>query len=143
MSLLKQLTRDRLTAFKAGDKAKATLLSTVIGEARSDARRDAVRDPSDEEVLAKIRKFIKNNEEAMALGRAETVAKLREENEILEVYLPRMLSDDDIRRLLGPIVDGLPEKSPKAMGQVMAAIRGNPRIDMKRASAIAKALLAT
>ena len=142
MTLLERLISDRLAAFKAGDKARATLRATVSGEARSDARREAVRDPSEEEMLAKIRKFIKNNEEAMAAGRAETVAKLGAENEILEGYLPRMLSDEDLRRLLTPIVNGLAEKSPKAMGQVMAAIKGDPRIDMKRASAIVKAMLA-
>ena len=142
MTLLERLISDRLAAFKAGDKVRATLLATVIGEARADARREAVRDPSDEEVLAKIRKFIKNNEEAMAAGRAETTAKLAAENEILEAYLPRMLSDEELRRLLTPIVEALAEKSPKAMGQVMAAIKGDARIDMKRASAIVKAMLA-
>jgi uncharacterized protein YqeY len=141
MSVLEKLTRDRLAAFKAGDKTRATLLATVIGEARSDARREAARDPTEEEVLAKIRKFIKNNEEAMAAGRAETVAKLGAENEILDAYLPRRLADDDLRRLLQPIVDALAEKSPKAVGQVMAAVKGNPQVDMKRASAIVKELL--
>ena len=142
MTLLERLISDRLAAFKGGDKIRATLLATVIGEARADARREAVRDPSEEEMLAKIRKFIKNNEEAMAAGRAETTAKLGKENEILEAYLPRMLSDEELRRLLKPIVEALAEKSPKAMGQVMAAIKGDARIDMKRASALVKAMLA-
>ena len=142
MLLIEQLTLDRLAAFKAGDKTKATLLATLIAEARSDARRETVRDPSDDETLAKIRRFIKNNEEAMAVGRAEMAAKLGAENQILEAYLPRMLSDEELRGLLVPIVESLAEKSPKAMGQVMAAIKGDARIDMKRASAMVKAMLA-
>lgn len=141
MTLLETLTRDRLAAFKAGDRTRSTLLATVIAEARSDARREAVREPSDDELLAKIRKFIKNNEEAMASGRAETVAKLEGENEILAVYLPRMLDDDALKDIIAPIVAQLSDRSPKATGQVMARLKGMAGVDMRRASAIVKRML--
>jgi len=141
MTLIAQMTQDRLRAYKAGDRAAATLLATVIGEARSDARKETVRDPTDEELLAKVRKFIKNNEETMARAGGEMKARLAAENRVLEAYLPRMLDDEALRDRLQPIVDGLAARSPRAMGQVMAQIMGDPRIDMKRASAIVKELL--
>lgn len=141
MAMIEQLIRERVAAYKAGDKAKATLLATLIGEARADARKDAVREPTDEELQAKIRKFIKNNEETIFRAGAEKAAPLEAENRILETYLPRMLDDDALRARLQPVVDALPDKSPKAMGQVMARIKGDPQIDMKRAAAIVKQLL--
>ncbi|HDI59026.1 MAG TPA: hypothetical protein ENF48_01495 [Desulfobacteraceae bacterium] len=141
MTLLETLTRDRLAAFKAGDRTRATLLATVIAEARAGARREAVREPDDDELLAKVRKFIKNNEEAMASGRAETVAKLKAENEILAVYLPKMLDDEALKALITPIVEQLSDRSPRATGQVMARLKAVPGVDMRRASLIVKQML--
>jgi uncharacterized protein YqeY len=141
MTLLETLTRDRLAAFKAGDRARSTLLATVIAEARADARREDVREPNDDELLAKIRKFIKNNKEAMAAGRAETVAKLEGENEILSVYLPKMLDDETLKKLITPIVARLSDRSPKATGEVMGQLKGIPGVDMRRASLIVQRML--
>jgi uncharacterized protein YqeY len=80
MSLLAQLTEERLAAFKSRDKVKATLLATVIAEAKTEVRKKANRDPSDDELTAKIRKFIKNNEEALNAVAEERATALRHEN---------------------------------------------------------------
>jgi uncharacterized protein YqeY len=143
MSLLEVLTRDRLAAFKARNKVKATLLATVIAEAKTAVRKQANRDPGDEEILAIIRKFIKNNKDTMAAAPAETVAKLEAENELLDGYLPRMLDDQQLEALVQPLVEALPEKSPRAMGPIMGRLKGRADVDMKKASAIVKRLLAS
>ena len=54
-----------------------------------------------------------------------------------------MVSDEALRASVEEIVAGLPERSPKAMGQVMAQLkaRHGEAVDMKAASALVKAAL--
>ena len=59
-SLLKQLQADQLNARKARDSIKATLLTTVLGEAVKVGKDDGDRDPTDTEVMDVFKKFVKN-----------------------------------------------------------------------------------
>ena len=67
MSLLTQLKKDSMLARKAVDRVRATLLSTLIGEAEMVGKNAGNRESTDEEVQQMIRKFLKNNQEAVAV----------------------------------------------------------------------------
>jgi uncharacterized protein YqeY len=60
---------------------------------------------------------------------------------VLPAYLPEMLDDEALKKLITPIVDQLSGRSPKATGQVMAQLKGHPGVDMRRASLIVKKML--
>jgi len=64
----------------------------------------AARDLSDDEVLRVLTKEAKKRREAAAAfdgaGRAEQAAKENAEGQILDQYLPRPLSDDEIAELV-------------------------------------------
>ena len=70
-------------------------------------------------------------------------ATQRAERAILEAYLPRPLSEPELRASIAEIVAALPERSPKAMGQVMAALKAKhgDMLDSRAASALVKAAL--
>ena len=64
-------------------------------------------------------------------------ASQRAELAILGEYLPRTLAETELRASIAAIVAELPERSPKAMGQVMAALkaRHGDALDSRAASA--------
>jgi uncharacterized protein YqeY len=138
MSLLAQLKKDALLARKAADGVRATLLTTLIAEAEMVGKNAGNRESRDDEVQQTIRKFLKNNQEALAVVKdAARRAALEQESAILGGYLPAMASEDEVKALIAETVAGLAERSPKAMGAVMAALKakfGN-RFDARQANA--------
>lgn len=145
MSLLAQLKKDGLLARKAGEGVRATLLSTLIAEAEMVGKNAGNRESSDEEVQGTIRKFLKNNQEALGVIKDEARrAVLAEEAAILAAYLPPMADEAAVRALIAETVAGLADRSPKSMGVVMAALKSKfgTGFDAKQANAWVREALA-
>ena len=137
MSLLAQLKKDSLLARKAADRVRATLLSTLIGEAEMVGKNAANRESTDEEVQQTIRKFLKNNQEALGVIKDEARrAVLEQESAILTAYLPPLASDAEVQTFIAASVATLAERSPKQMGVVMGALKARygSDFDAKQAS---------
>lgn len=87
---------------------------------------------SDEEVQEVIAKAIKQRKDAMAQfesgGRADLAEKEKAEVEILSVYMPEQLSEDEVRRTVKEIIAGSGAASKaeigKVMGPAMAKLKG-------------------
>ncbi len=138
MSLLAQLKKDSLLARKAADRVRGTLLSTLIGEAEMVGKNAANRESTDEEVQQTIRKFLKNNQEALGVIKdEERRALLEQESVILTAYLPPLASDAEVQAFITATVAALAERSPKQMGVVMGALKAKygSDFDAKQASA--------
>ena len=138
MSLLAQLKKDSLLARKAADRVRGTLLSTLIGEAEMVGKNAGNRESTDEEVQQTIRKFLKNNQEALGVIKdAERRALLEQESVILTAYLPPLASDAEVQAFITATVAALAERSPKQMGVVMGALKAKygSDFDAKQASA--------
>ncbi len=145
MSLLAQLKKDNLLARKAADGVRATLLGTLVAEATMVGKNAGNRDSTDEEVQQTIRKFLKNNQEALAVIKDPARrAALAEETAILESYLPAMASEAEVRALIAETVAGLADRGPKSMGVVMAALkaRWGSDFDARQANAWVREALA-
>ena len=138
MSLLAQLKKDSLLARKAADRVRGTLLSTLIGEAEMVGKNAGNRESTDEEVQQTIRKFLKNNQEALGVIKDEARrAVLEQESAILTAYLPPLASDAEVQAFITATVAALAERSPKQMGVVMGALKAKygSDFDAKQASA--------
>ena len=145
MSLMAQLKKDSLIARKAADSVRATLLSTLIGEAEMVGKNAGNRESSDDEVQQTIRKFLKNNQEALAVIKDEgRLAILRTESDILGSYLPAMASEAEVKAFIAEIVASLTDRSPKSMGVVMGALKAKygTNFDAKQANGWVKEALA-
>ncbi|HUF45050.1 MAG TPA: GatB/YqeY domain-containing protein [Aestuariivirgaceae bacterium] len=110
---------------------------------RSAGKAEHTSDAEVREILAKMIKQRRDSTQAYeAGGRPELAQSEREEITIIEEFLPRQLSDDEIREAVRSVVaevgGGL-----KDMGKVMAALkeRYGGQMDMSRASALAKDML--
>lgn len=120
--LIEKLQADQLAARKARDTVSAALLTALVGEAAMVGKNAGNRTSTDEEVTATIRKFLKNAEETR--GRLATAGKdtavIQQEIQILEGYLPRQMTDDQLGAAIQAIIDAAPGAN---MGVVMKALK--------------------
>jgi uncharacterized protein YqeY len=136
-SMIQRLRDDALQARKdsiRGGTLRAqvtsTLLVTLQSEASMVGKNDGGRDPTDDEVLKIVKKFVKGVEDTLAvlLGRDNAqadprVAQLQVEKEVLDAYLPQQLTEAALAAEIAGIVAGITDKGPKAMGAVMKALK--------------------
>ena len=94
-------------AMKAKEERKLSTLRMVnstIKNADIEARGQGKPPLSDEALLSVLQKMIKQRQEAVELydkgGRAELAAGEREEIAIISAYLPKQMSDDDVKAAL-------------------------------------------
>lgn len=141
MSVLEQVQGDVRTAMKARDRERAAALRMVVDVLQQDAKLG-----KGDEVAVLQRERKKRLEAARAYegaGRAEQAAAESFEAGLIEAYLPRQLSDEELGELVAAAVAETGAGEIKQMGQVMAALmpKVEGRADGKRVSAAVRAKL--
>lgn len=114
MSLKEKIKTNMIASSKQGRELERTLLRTVLGEIQ---RKEAKADLNDEQIIAVIKKMHSNNLETIDKldGASAMAERLAEENIILESYLPKTLSVEEIAEALRGIEDkilGAPNDGP-------------------------------
>ena len=146
MKLLEKIINEMYLSMKSGDKTKANALRTLVSKLK-DQQIKLRRDISDEEALKVIKTLVKQRRESTKIflkaGREELAEKENLEISILEKYLPKMISDDEIRVLVEGIVKEIGAKDFSDIGKVMPLVmkRGKGKVDGKLANDILKELL--
>jgi hypothetical protein len=135
MSVLEQVQSDVRTAMKARDRERASALRMVVDVLQQDAKLG-----KGDEVAVLQRERKKRVEAAEAYegaGRAEQAAAERFEAGLIDGYLPRQLSDQELGELVDAAVAETGASEQKQMGQVMSALmpKLDGRADGKRVSA--------
>lgn len=125
MSLLKQLQTDMITAMKNRDKdtlAVVRMLKAAVQNAQIEAGHDLT---PDEEVAVMSREY-KQRKESLAefqkAGRQDLVDKTTNEMKVVEKYLPKQLSADDVKKIVNETVQAVGAASMKDFGKVMGAV---------------------
>ena len=143
--MLEQMKKDNLNARKKKDTTTSNLLSVLIAEIEKGAKDDGNREVNNKDILAALKKFSKGAKESItALEKAgRDTSQVKQEIEILERYLPKQMSEAELRKAIATMVEVLPEKSPKMMGKIMGELKAKHEgsYDGKMASQIAKELL--
>ena len=150
--LIDQIKADSLEARKQNSKAptklialRTNLIGTLYAEALKVGKDDGNRPSTDEEVLAVVRKFLKNLDEAVTVltKNGKDVTDQLAEKAILETYLPQQMTREQLAEAVRHIVEPLPDKSAKAMGEVMKQLkdRFGGQYDGKTASEVVRSFL--
>jgi len=146
MSLLKSIIEEMYLSMKLGDKERTNTLRTLISKLK-DKQIKLRKDISDEETLKVINTLVKQRKESAAIyskaGREELAEKENFEISILDNYLPKLMSDNDIFLLIKKIVDETNAKDLSDIGKVMPLVmqRGKGKVDGKIANRILRSLL--
>lgn len=112
------------------------------------ARTRGVTDGIDEgEILAMLQTMIKQRQEAIKLyeqgGRLELAEQEAEEITIIESFMPKQLSEDEIKGAVRSIIAELGATSVKDMGRTMAELRArySGQMDFAKASGFVREVL--
>ena len=146
MSLLKNITNEMYLSMKSGDKEKANTLRTLISKLK-DQQIKLRKDISDEEALKIIKTLVKQRKESAEIyskaGREELAEKENFEISILDNYLPKLMSEEDVLSLIKKIVDETNAKDLSDIGKVMPLVmqRGKGKVDGKIANRILRSIL--
>lgn len=146
-----ELNQSLKEAMRAKDQRRLSTVRLILAAikdrdiaARSEDKTDGV---DDAEILQILQKMVKQRREAAdtyeSAGRVELAEQEREEMAIIEEFMPRQMSDEEIEEAVGAVVAEIEASSLKDMGRVMAALkeRHAGAMDFKKASGKVKAAL--
>lgn len=149
MSIKEQLMADMKAAMKAKEEGKLAL--NTIRMARAHIRQAEIdnghADFNDDQVLAVLRKEVKQRKETLAeiegSGREDLVKQTKAEIDVLEKYLPAEMAPEAVEAAVKEIVDAM-DPGQKNMGSVMKAVMAKlkGKADGKLINQIVRKLLA-
>ena len=146
MSLLKTITDDMYMSMKSGETKKVNTLRTLISKLK-DQQIKLKKNISDEETLKVIKTLVKQRKESAEIylkaGREELAEKENYEISILNNYLPKLMSEEEVLLLIKQIIDETNAKDLSYIGKVMPLImqRGKGKVDGKMANSLLRSLL--
>lgn len=111
MTLKEKINEDFITAMKSKDLVGKSALSSIKAKITEAEKSNGNVELSDQDVLKVITTGIKQRKQsydAFVLGNREDLAiKEQEEMKILEVYLPKQMTEDEIETSLRNIIEHL------------------------------------
>ena len=146
MTHFEKIQEDMYSAMKSGEKEKANTLRTVISKLK-DKQIEKRDDLSEEEEIKILQTLVKQRKESIELyekgGRNELVAIEKQEMDIINSYLPKMMSDDAIKDIIKNVINMTGSSSMSDMGKVMPKVmqQGKGLIDGKTAQKLVSEML--
>jgi uncharacterized protein YqeY len=147
MSQIKaKLQQDLKDAMKAKDvfrRETIRFLMSALKQVEVDERKEL----SDEDIYKIIQKSIKQREDAAKqyreANRPDLYEKEEKEAELLKAYLPKQLSEEELRTLVSEVISETGASSMKDMGRVIKEVMGRvgSSADGKSVSGVVKDLL--
>ena len=125
MGLREQIDTDIKGAMKSGAKDKLSALR-MLSAALKNKQIDKKRPLTDDEVAETVRSLIKQRKDSIEQfakgGRQDLVDKETAEVSVLEVYLPKQLSREEVEKIVREAVAQTGAQGAKDMGKVMKAL---------------------
>ena len=146
MSLKTQLTEDMKTAMRAKDQVSLStirLINAAIKQFEVDERTEA----DDAKVISILTKMVKQRKDSAKIyteaGRQDLVDKENAEIEILNRYLPQMMSAEEIKTAVEAAVAETGASGMADMGKVMGVLKTRlaGKADMGEVNKVLKAAL--
>jgi hypothetical protein len=148
---LKQQIEDKLNnALKAKDKntyPTLRLILSAIKDAEIASRTKEQKEITDSVITAILKKMIKQRNESCEVykkaGRSELLENETKEIHVISAFLPKQLSDEEMKTVCQETVKSVGATSMKDMGKVMGALKSKhaDTIDFSKVSPILKELL--
>ena len=137
--LINELEQANIAALKARDQVTRAVLSVVINRYRMNAieLKSQGKEATDADLIKIISKVIKELDEEkegnIKTGRLEEAKAIDQQKAVIEKYLPKMMSEDEIRAVIAKLED-------KSMPSVMKYFKANydGQVDMSVVSKIAR-----
>ncbi len=139
--LIDELQKANITALKEHDKSARAVLSVVISRYKLQGieMKSAGKEINDQDMIKIITKVLKELDEEkegyQKVNNIEEVESVNKQQEIIKKYLPKMLSEEEIRAEINKLED---KSIPSIMKHFKANFDG--KVDMGLVNRIAKTL---
>ena len=150
--MLRQRLSDALKdALKSKDQIGLSTVRLILAAlkdrdiaARGKGNKDGI---TDEEILGLLQNMIKQRQESIVLyekgGRCELAEQERGEIAVIERFLPKQMSEDELTKAVRETISETGANTLKDMGKIMAALKSRyaGQMDFTKASALVKQTL--
>jgi uncharacterized protein len=124
MALFEQISNDIKAAMLARDKVKLEALRGIKKEfLEAKTAKGADGELTDDHALKILQKMVKQRKDSAAIfseqNRSELAANELAEATVIEAYLPKQISDEELTATIQAIVAQVGATGPKEMGKVM------------------------
>jgi uncharacterized protein len=147
MSKLKQLiTDDMKLAMKAQDKSALKAIRMILGAIKQKEIDERI-DLDDSQVMTVIQKMVKQRKDSISqfsdAGRTDLVEVEEAELSIINNYMPKQLSEDEIEAAVTKAISDTGAESMKDMGKLMGILKSqlDGKADMGQVSQLIKSKL--
>ena len=150
MSLRIQIEEKLNQALKAKDKniyPTLRLVVSAVKDAEIAGRSKGQKEMTDGDIIAILKKMIKQRNESCEVykkaGRSELLENETKEIEVINVFLPKQLSEEETKKICEDVIKSVGASSMKDMGKVMGALKSkhSDTLDFSKVSSIIKELL--
>ena len=149
MSLKEKLQNDLTAAMRARDEIKSSTIRMILTSIKNEeVSGKEARDLSDAEVITVLSREAKKRREAAEAfdqaGAKDRADQERAEGGVIAEYLPKQLSEDEIKALIAEAIAETGANSPAQMGLVMKSLQPKTagKADGGLVSSLVKAALA-
>ena len=149
MDLLARIQTAQKEAMKAKDSARLSAVRMILAaiKDREIALRTSGQEMTEGEIMGLMGKMVKQRQESARVydqgGRSELADKERAEIAVIEAFLPRALSADEVAAAIDKAIAETGATGLRDMGKVMAALRAayTGQMDFGAAGALIKTRL--
>ena len=150
MSVKQQMESKLNEALKAKDKNTYPTLRLVVSaikDAEIAGRSKGQKEVADRDITAILKKMIKQRNESCEVykkaGRKELLESETKEIEVISIFLPKQLGEDEIKKICQETINAVGATSMKDMGKVMGVLKSKhaDEIDFSKVNLIMKELL--
>ncbi|MDE5539349.1 MAG: GatB/YqeY domain-containing protein [Bacilli bacterium] len=140
--MINKIAEDLKNAMKSGDKFKLSVLRML----KSALHLESIsknHDLTDEEVIAVIKKQVKTRKDSKTefekYNKLDEVKNLEQEIEILNVYLPAEMSEEEVNKVIEEVFANVKPEGMKDMGKIMKELNAKiTNADMSLVSRLVK-----
>ncbi len=125
MSLFEQIQKDMIKAVKSDYKETSQTLKMLIASIKNAQikSKEELTDKEIEKILRKEAKKVKDSiEQYKKMGREDLVEKEQKDLKIIEEYLPEMMSEAEIKKVVKEKIEELEATDMNDMGKVMGSV---------------------
>ena len=126
MTLLDQLNADMKEAMRAKQKERLSVIRMLKASLQNEAIHAGTQELTEEQVLTVLTREVKQRrdsyKEFTEANREDLASKLQDELDVLMAYMPKQLSEEELKNIISETARKINAAEPSHMGKLMGAV---------------------
>ncbi|TFJ94075.1 GatB/YqeY domain-containing protein [Lentibacillus salicampi] len=126
MTLVEQLNQDMKQAMKSKEKDKLAVIRMLKASLQNESIKLGNKNLSEDEELSVLSRELKQRKDSLqefkSAGRDDLVDKLEMEIDVVQVYMPQQLTEEELEKIVKDTIKEVNASSKQDMGNVMSTL---------------------